>query len=488
MSKHHRSEMPRVHRRRRCFAANETPGRVLGFECLEVRRLLTSDLNVAPTLAALDDLLINEDAPLQTVNLQGITAGAGESQPLRVTATSDNESLVINPVVNYTSPETTGTLTFAPVPDQDGFVTLTVKVEDGGVDGDLETLADNGVIAREFTVTVVATNDLPTLDAIPQVPDLSLQAGEQTIVLTGISAGNGESQGLRVIATSDNTSIIGPPTVDYLSPQSTAVLRYTPTGSAVGSVVLTVTVIDGGLDNDFATTANNGAVQQQVVVQVSDTPWTNPSVVSGERQIWDVNDSGTVTLLDALLVIQLINRFPQYETTGLPPAPADLDQDGTLDPKPGHGLYPDVNGDGKVTLGDALVIINKVNLQQNLLPGNPEGESGATSDVLVSSMLQVDTGDAEPTTHAAGTPLPVVGSPQEPFGETCWRSETDKTTAASVSDEYLWSVDRSSQWLPSHYLMLDDLAADIAQHMRDENEFDTVWCILAEADLLDLRK
>ena len=48
--------------------------------------------NNQPTLDALSDLEIERDAAEQTISLSGITAG-GENQVLRVTATSDNQSL-----------------------------------------------------------------------------------------------------------------------------------------------------------------------------------------------------------------------------------------------------------------------------------------------------------------------------------------------------------------------------------------------------------
>ncbi len=46
-------------------------------ESLEDRRLLAAD----PTLDALSNLTIDEDAAEQTVSLTGISAGGGESQP-----------------------------------------------------------------------------------------------------------------------------------------------------------------------------------------------------------------------------------------------------------------------------------------------------------------------------------------------------------------------------------------------------------------------
>src|ERR1039457_4593671 len=72
-------------------------------------------VNKPPTLAPLDSFTINENAGPQTVNLGGISAGAGESQVLTVTATSDNPGLILNPAVTYTSPNASGTLSFTPV-------------------------------------------------------------------------------------------------------------------------------------------------------------------------------------------------------------------------------------------------------------------------------------------------------------------------------------------------------------------------------------
>ena len=96
-------------------------------------------VNDEPTLDALSDININENAPEQTVNLAGITAGVGESQPIRVTVGRSDTDLIPHPTVTYLSPNATGTLTFTPVADQFGTATITVTVEDAGLDGDLGT-------------------------------------------------------------------------------------------------------------------------------------------------------------------------------------------------------------------------------------------------------------------------------------------------------------------------------------------------------------
>jgi len=193
-------------------------------------------------------------------------AGSGETQPLNVTAASNNTALIPDPTVAYTSPQATGTLSFTAVADASGTATITVTVEDGGADGDLSTTNDNATFSRTFDVTVNAVNDTPTLDTIADVT-ISQGAPEQTVNLSGIAAGGGESQPLTVTAVSDNTGLIPNPTVTYVSPQATGTLNFTPVATASGSA--TVTVEDGGLDNDLNTSADNATVNRTFGVTVN---------------------------------------------------------------------------------------------------------------------------------------------------------------------------------------------------------------------------
>ena len=112
--------------------------------------------NQTPTINAIANLTLKQGAGAQTVLLEGITAGIGDNQPLKVTASSSNASLIPHPTVNYTSPQTTGTLTFTPVASATGTAIITVTVEDGGLDGDLSTTGDNATVDVTFEVTVTA--------------------------------------------------------------------------------------------------------------------------------------------------------------------------------------------------------------------------------------------------------------------------------------------------------------------------------------------
>ena len=90
--------------------------------------------NQAPTIAAISDLSINEDAALQTVPLTGLGPGAtNEAQSLAISATSSNPALIPNPAVSYANPNTSGTLTFTPAPNGYGSATITVTVDDGQI-------------------------------------------------------------------------------------------------------------------------------------------------------------------------------------------------------------------------------------------------------------------------------------------------------------------------------------------------------------------
>src|SRR6185436_19597546 len=168
-------------------------------------------VNDAPTLGALANVSLNENAGPQTVSLSGISSGASnEAQTLTVTASSSNPALIPTPTVTYTSPNATGSLTFTPTASTSGFATVTVTINDGA--------ASNNIVSRSFTGTVGPVNDPPTLDTLANV-SLNEDAGPQTVSLSGISSGaSDEVQTLTVTATSSNPALISTPTVTYTSP------------------------------------------------------------------------------------------------------------------------------------------------------------------------------------------------------------------------------------------------------------------------------
>ncbi|CAN5476248.1 hypothetical protein BH23BAC1_BH23BAC1_35050 [soil metagenome] len=199
---------------------------------------LPPSLDVIPNPAA-----IAMNSPEQSINLSGISAGPGESQIITISATSSNPELVPDPTVEYQSPNSTGTLTYLPVAGKSGTAEITILVEDNGS----QIPPSKSSLTRIFTITVSGPdNKAPTLDPISSPAPIDINAPQQVVNLTGISAGAGETQTLTVTATSDNTELIPDPTVSYSSPNETGSVSYTPVANAYGTANITVTVTDSG--------------------------------------------------------------------------------------------------------------------------------------------------------------------------------------------------------------------------------------------------
>ncbi|QDT27885.1 hypothetical protein Enr10x_32210 [Gimesia panareensis] len=230
-------------------------------------------------LPQLLDLILNEDAPEQTIDLSQITTAGGTSQPLSVTAQSSLPSVIPHPQVNISAADTTDNLVFTPVPELSGAGTITVLITDGGVDHQLGTTGDNRTIELTFDVTVNPVNDDPELDPLADLLLLK-NTPEQTVNLSGITAGGGESQPLRVTAQSSNTGLIANPVVNYTSADSTGSLVFTPITDQTGTTTITVTVEDGGLDGNLATTADNATITRTFDVSVRELETLSLRVVA----------------------------------------------------------------------------------------------------------------------------------------------------------------------------------------------------------------
>ncbi|MCO5052448.1 MAG: Ig-like domain-containing protein [Verrucomicrobiae bacterium] len=236
-------------------------------------------VNQPPTLGAIGDVTIDEDAGLQTVGLSGIGAGSGETgQALTVSAVSSNPGLIPTPVVSYTSPNGTGSLRFTPVADGHGSAVITVTVNDGQT--------TNNTVSRSFTVTVRSVNDAPTLDAIVD-QYLAGNGGARTVGLSGISSGAAnEADALTVSAVSSDPSVVLPPVVSYTSPSGTGSLRLEPAANRSGSAVITVTVNDGQ--------GQNGTVSRSFTVTVQAENQSPTISTIADRTIISDTNSGPI--------------------------------------------------------------------------------------------------------------------------------------------------------------------------------------------------
>jgi hypothetical protein len=306
-----------------------------------------------PTLAEIaNPPPVNEDAPEQTLDLTGISAGAGETQPLAVSAQSSNPSLIPTPTIAYISPNAAGSLSYVPVANRSGTATITVTVRDAGADGSLNTV-DDGTTTRTFTVTVNAVNDLPTLAVIDNPPAVAQDAPEQTISLAGISAGPLESQSLEVTAQSSNPALLQPAVV-YASPAATGVLQYSPALGMSGSATITVTVRDAGL-NGILHDSDDGETSVQFLVLVNAADFINqaPSFAAGLHQsVTDEDGPQTVTNWAASISagqgeqLQTLNFVVETDAPALFLTAPRIDRQGTLTFTPA----PNVRGTANVAV------------------------------------------------------------------------------------------------------------------------------------------
>ena len=124
-----------------------------------------SPVSQAPSFDTISPVIVGENAGQQTVNLTGIKNGAGQTSTLSFTATSDTPTLIPNPMIQYTSNNPTGTLTFTPVTGQHGTATITVTLSNGPSINGGANLA-----IQTFTITVTPVNQPPTLDSITVSP------------------------------------------------------------------------------------------------------------------------------------------------------------------------------------------------------------------------------------------------------------------------------------------------------------------------------
>ena len=198
--------------------------------------LVVLDYNVAPTLNPIGNLTIPEDAGVQVINLSGIGPGASnEVQTLTVTATSGNPGLVPNPVVTYSSPSTTGSLTFSSPTNASGTAVITVVVNDGQ--------SSSNTLARSFTVTVNAVNDPPLLS---DIPSQSINKNKTTAAIPfTVQDVETAASNLVVQASSSNPTLMPNAQIVLGGTGTNRTITLSPATNQTGTATITLNLSDG---------------------------------------------------------------------------------------------------------------------------------------------------------------------------------------------------------------------------------------------------
>ena len=197
-------------------------------------------VNDLPTLDVIADVTIDEDSPLQSIVLMGISAGApNEVQPVAVTVVSLSANILTNVVASYGSGDSTGRVEFLPVRNASGTAVVTVRVSDG--------ISTN---SRSFTVTVRAVNDLPT---ISQLNTIAIDEDTTAVVPVFVSDLETPASGLLLRVESSNLEVLDEGGIVIEGSGTNRLIRLTPIADVFGDdTIVSVTVVDG--DNGSATT------------------------------------------------------------------------------------------------------------------------------------------------------------------------------------------------------------------------------------------
>ena len=227
-----------------------------------------------PTLNPIHNVTMVENSPVQLIRLAGITDGDGGTQGVRVTSSINTPSPIANPVMfEYPELGEDRLLSLVTLPDQYGTTSITVTVEDGGPDGDLDSIDDNSTFSQVFDVAITPLTD--DQSAVPPISEMFIHetlSGDpaSSYQLPVVNVNGHAIKGLlhRIVATSSDPSIIPDPSVAYSSTDVPSQISFAPVNDAHGIATISVQVEDGGLDNNFETTEDNRQFTYQYEVNV----------------------------------------------------------------------------------------------------------------------------------------------------------------------------------------------------------------------------
>jgi uncharacterized repeat protein (TIGR01451 family) len=202
--------------------------------------------NTAPTLAALDDLVIHEDEQAGPVAL---TVGDAESaaQHLAVSVEASNPALVPAGGAALSGSGAERTLTLTPLPDQSGAATVTVTVSDGRLSA-----------SRTFALTVLPVDDPPAITTPPTV--YLNNDGAPAEVLVAVSDVDTPVGALALSAATSDETVVPAAGLVFAGSGAERSLALSAAPLAEGGATITVTVADAAHSASAAFEARAGVL------------------------------------------------------------------------------------------------------------------------------------------------------------------------------------------------------------------------------------
>lgn len=284
--------------------------------------------------------------------------------------------------------------------------------------GAVRYMASQGFIGQEtfsYTVADMAGNRSAealvriVINNTPVAVDDNASTFKNQAVIVSVLSNDSDSDGT---LDPDTVQIVTPPSTGTAEALPDGTIRFTPATGIVGTVSLTYQVADNSGNLSNVATVN---------IRVANSRWQNPALNL------DVNASGKVSALDALLIINYLNTSqPRF----LP--------DSNLVPPP----YLDVNGDERVSAVDALLVINYLNDRSS--GGGAEGEA---------STGQVAAASAPLATSVPSSVGSQVGGNSISVGASTGSLATEQTASDIAAKSSVQSSQTASGYVPASPLV-----------------------------------
>lgn len=296
------------------------------------------------------------DAPVAADD--AFSVGVGQSLDLTVlTNDSDVDSTIDPRTIQVTASPAFGSAVVNAV----GVVRYTPDSGFRGVDTFRYTVLDSsGLVSNEAIVTV-------TVNSAPVAGNDNAITFKNEPIDINVAGNDSDLDGSIDLSSVNIEQLPNNGTVDVLG---NGIVRFTPTTSFAGNVSFSYTIKDNvGTPSNVAT----------VSVNVLNSKWQNPQIAL------DVNADGTISPIDALILVNYINAGNEgfLPNTGIVPAP-----------------YLDPTGDEFITPIDVLQVINFLN--SGSAGGGGEGEASESTPQDLSSTAYVMTVTPEQIIETVG--------------------------------------------------------------------------------------
>jgi O-glycosyl hydrolase len=191
-----------------------------------------TDAPAIPSISRIPDQFHGLNATENRIDLWGVEEFVTGANPILVTASSSNTSLIPDPVYHITGGNRW--LTYTPAANMAGTAIITVTVSGNS--------PENNVM--QFKVTVEA-NKAP---GINPVNNLDIQSGVITdVAFSGLDDGDANaSQSLAITAVSSDNTILPDPEILYTPGDFGGKVKLNPVAGHTGKVTMTITVKDDG--------------------------------------------------------------------------------------------------------------------------------------------------------------------------------------------------------------------------------------------------